>query len=303
MDTLFDRLYHKGLRKAHFWLFFLFSGIISANASPDTRICIHPFTTTQKDKSFKDLHILLEKRLQYELLPREIKPLLHREETDSNCHIMAEGDIHPGNSGSILTFRITGKREMGNESKTILLENKTPEEVVDILALKIRHYLEQSITGKLRLSSTPLDCIIYLDGAKIGRTPAELILEKGEHTLRIEGEHLAPFSQKLMIEPGNNVSVSADMKFRGYKVKPWILATTGSAIAAIAAGVFEYRLHKEYLSVRSNEQPEFDIPYNRYRTAHYIRISLMNVTALTATVSIYLGTKNHFLKLRIFGNK
>ena len=101
------------------------------------------------------------------------------------------------NGMPVVLFRLINQNDDGEETKLIPLSNRPIDEVLDLMTLKIRQFLEQNISGKVRISSVPLDCDILLNGIKIGTTPAELILEKGIYNIRLQREYLFPYQDSV----------------------------------------------------------------------------------------------------------
>ena len=83
----------------------------------------------------------------------------------------------------------------------------------------MHHFLEQNISGKVR-SSQPLDCSIYLNGIRIGETPAELTLGQGRYAIRLQRDYFLPFKDSISVTPGHETLVSPNLQFEGYRLTP-----------------------------------------------------------------------------------
>ena len=273
-------------------------------ANPDSFIGIKAFSVTIPESSdYSQFHTELFKRLQHEIIPHGIIPVLLHEADTVSCIAYAEGVIEMHNDVLTLLFRLTN-HESEEETKLIALADRSKDEILDIMALKIRQFLEQNHTGRVRISSVPLDCDILLNGIRIGTTPAELVLEKGTYSVRLEKEFLSPYIDSIIIVPGNEAALQAQMQFSGHRVKPWAAAASLFTAATIVLWIVENNLHQDYRDLtHGTSQSEFNSQYNRYRNANYIRVGLLNASVLGWTVSAYQYTRNKALKRRIFGRE
>jgi hypothetical protein len=281
-------------------IFLFFRSLVSSTPY----IGIKLFTSEIGIEDFSSLEKNLYKRLIREALPRDLKPVLLDKTPCDSCEVLVSGEFIKRNDNLIFHLNLENTIDFSQESKVIPLSKKTPDDVIEMLVITINRFLEQSISGKLRISSVPLDCDIFLNGMKIGKTPAELVLEHGNYRINLEHEYLYPFSDSIQVISGKQVNLETTMRFRGYNCKPWITGSTVLTLLSAVAWVTEYRFHKSYLSLDKNSQQDiFDRYYNRYRTANYIKIGLLNGTALGLTISGYLVSRNHSLKSKIFDEK
>jgi hypothetical protein len=273
--------------------------------SADSFIGINPFSINVSDSTaYTDLHKALFKRLQYELLPYGIKPALMDELKGQECVAIVGGRIEEISGTPVINFHLSSTMDSEDEIKRIPLTNHSIDEVLDLLALKTRYFLEQNVSGKVRISSVPLECDILLNGIKIGRTPAELVLEKGVYNVRLEREHLYTFTDTLIVAAGKETSLQAEMSYKGYRVRPWVIGSSLLTLCTAASWIIEHNLHLDYKRLpRGTPQDKFNSSYNRYRNANYLRISLLNSAILGWTVSGFQITRNKALKKRIFGRQ
>jgi len=267
----------------------------------ESYILIKPFTVNSNDSlKYEQLHLALIKRLEYEILPRDVKPV--SDETYKNYSVIVEGVIDTLDGVLVLLFRLSGNEEQGKEEKLIPLRNHSIEDLLDIMALKIRYFLEQNISGRLRISSRPLNCDVFLNGVKIGVTPAELVLEKGQYKIGINRENLYPWSDSVVIEAGREKILNPSLEFQGYKIKPFIYTSAILSVATIVSWVIEFKLHESYKDLYVGlPQTDYDWHWNRYRNANYIRIGLFNATIAGWTICGFQWTRNRTLKRKIFG--
>jgi hypothetical protein len=251
---------------------------------------------------YRDLHLHLYKRLSFEPLPCGVKPAIVENGTESNCIVMASGSIDTENQVSTLHFVLTSSLHEGEEIKNVPLKGLEIEQIVDIMVLKIRYYLEQNISGILRISSTPLGCTVLLNGISVGTTPAELTLEKGSYILKLQHDYLHTFIDTVEINSGNHVSIQPIMRFEGHRLKPWIICATVLTFGTTISWIVENSLHRSYTSLEEGlDQSVYDKAFNRYKPVNYMRIGLLNASALCWTVNGFLIVRNISLKKKIFG--
>lgn len=249
---------------------------------------------------YTSMDIQLLQRLNFELLPQGIKPIIVEDSIPEGCIAVASAFVDTVDSTFVMNFTIRGISTGKKETKRIPLANQPADMVVDILALKIRHYLEQNVSGKLRISSNPLDCDVFLNGVQIGKTPVEFILEKGTYSVKLEKEYLYPFHDSAVIIPGKEASLSATMRFKGHRLQPWIVTASILTGCAVVSQLFETRFHNDYLSLKKAKQDEFDRYFYRYQLASLMKFVFLIPAATTWTISGYIVFDNHALKKRIF---
>jgi len=284
--------------------FIVFISIItpfSASAKNNSFIGINRFSIdTSISDSYTSLDVLLFQRLNFELLPHGIKPLLIRDTLAQECTAYVNGTITALDNEHILTFTIAGVSGHEEETKKIILNKQPPDAIVDIMSIKVHHFLEQNISGKLRISSSPLDCDLLLNGIKIGKTPAELVLEQGSYHIEIQREYLFPFSDSVTIDPGHETSLAATLEFKGHSIKPWFTSAVLFTGCTILAQLLEMQLHKEYSDLKIESRDLFTKKFNEYKIANSIKIGLFIPMATTWTITGYQLLENRSLKRRIF---
>ncbi|MCX7727085.1 MAG: PEGA domain-containing protein [Chitinispirillaceae bacterium] len=293
------------VRGVYFCLIFLL--IEDLYASENLYIGIQRFTIKEEAVSYySSFDVLLFQRLNFELLPRGIKPILLTTDTiPSECIAIASGIVEMVEQEPYLLFKIrgTGINSSEEETKKIPLKDQSVDGVVDIMVLKIRHFLEQNISGKLKISSVPLDCEIFLDGIKIGKTPADLILAQGNYKISIEREFFWPYRDSLTIIPGKETSVFAELKFRGYMVKPWLVSALFFSSATIVAQILELKFRRDYLSLRKERRESFEVAFERYKTANQLKIGMLIPTSISWSIYFYGTYHNRILKRQIIEKK
>lgn len=272
-------------------------------ANINSEICINNFELKISDSiPYQNIHKALYKRLLHENLPNGFKPVLSEEKSGTSCNIEISGKIEIQDNIPTFKLHISGPTSVDIDSKNIQLKGLEIEQLLDVIILKIRYFLEHNTSGILRLSSTPLGCSILLNGITIGTTPAELTLEKGSYILKFQREHFRPFIDTVDIKSGKETSVQAAMRFEGYNQKPWLMSASFLTICTTISWIIEGSLHKKYTDIPKGS-PEWysDKPYKRYRNANYIRIGLLNASALCWTVNGFIMVRNNALKKNIFG--
>jgi hypothetical protein len=282
------------------FLILVFTGpAFSSSAKTGSYIGIKRFTLPPDiSVYYTSMDIQLFQRLNFELLPQGIKPIILEDSIPEGCIAIASASVETVDSSFVLNFKIRGISG-GEETKSIPLDNPA-DVVVDILALKIRHYLEQNVSGKLLISSTPLDCNVFLNGVQIGKTPVEFILEEGTYSVKLEKEYLYPFHDSVVINPGKELSLSASMRFEGHRLQPWAVTASIFTCCAVASQLIETRFRNDYRSLREVGQDEFDRYFYRYQLANLMKFIFLVPAATTWTISGYIVFDNHALKKRIF---
>jgi hypothetical protein len=66
--------------------------------------------------------------------------------------------------------------------------------------------------GTLKVVSTVPEAQVFIDGAAVGKVPQEKKIAAGEHPVVVRLEGFKQFEQKVRIEPGQTVTVQADLK-------------------------------------------------------------------------------------------
>ncbi len=70
-------------------------------------------------------------------------------------------------------------------------------------------------TGKIKVVSPVPEARVFLDGANVGTAPAEKEVSAGDHFVVVEKEGYAKFEQKVAVEPGQTVTVTAALRSVG----------------------------------------------------------------------------------------
>ncbi len=84
--------------------------------------------------------------------------------------------------------------------------------------------------GVLKVVSTVPEADVFIDGAAVGKVPQEKKLSAGEHPVVVRLPGYKQFEQKVRIEPGQSVTVQADLKAVG---RLRILSTPSNASVLI----------------------------------------------------------------------
>jgi hypothetical protein len=273
-------------------------------AKTDSYLGIIPFKIqTAPDNTYAKIHYELFTQLNFELLPQGIKPLLlESDSVPQECVAIITGAIDTAAENTVCRILIkTTGQESNEETKTINLRGMDMNQLVNILALKVRHFLESNVSGRVRISSMPLDCIVFLDGIKIGRTPAELTLEQGCYNVRLEGDNLYPWKDSICVTPGKEVAIQGDMKFHGFNTRPWFYSSVAATLLTAGAWFAEEQFHSDYLDLaRGTPQSTFNKYYDRYRTVNYVRIVLLNSAIMGWIITSYEHKRNRSLQKKIF---
>jgi hypothetical protein len=84
-----------------------------------------------------------------------------------------------------------------------------------ILKLDLNPEAGKGDTGTLKVVSPVPDADVYIDGAAIGKVPQEKAVARGEHFVVVKLAGFKTFEQKVRIEPGQTLTVSAELKAVG----------------------------------------------------------------------------------------
>lgn len=84
-----------------------------------------------------------------------------------------------------------------------------------ILKLDLNPEAGKGDTGTLKVVSAVPDADVYIDGAAIGKVPQEKAVSRGEHFVVVKLAGFKTFEQKVRIEPGQTLTVSADLRAVG----------------------------------------------------------------------------------------
>lgn len=281
----------------------------STDAGPDEAIAIFRFSSIPGDTQYAGLHREIENKLNDELLSTSFKINLvddtFSQATDQaglkqkDYRIIVFGEVN--NPRHSLVLKLLDAKTGEGQGKSIPLGSYSMEDLVKIIVLKIRDYIEGAFFGKINIYSVPLGCEVYLNGIKTGVTPREFFLKSGEYTLGINGERLKNFKQKITLHPGQTVDIKATLDFSGYPTAYWM---AGSLFFTVLCGVawgLEYYFHQKYLDLpRFSTQAEFEDSFGIYRTMNYTRISLLNIAAIGWGGTGFCYFTNRAIKKRIF---
>jgi hypothetical protein len=84
-----------------------------------------------------------------------------------------------------------------------------------ILKLDLNAEAGKGDTGTLKVVSAVPDADVYIDGAAIGKVPQEKAVSRGEHFVVVKLAGFKTFEQKVRVEPGQTLTVSAELKAVG----------------------------------------------------------------------------------------
>jgi hypothetical protein len=294
-------------------ILFAASGDVVAEASQC--LALRAFVNHTSLHGFSSFGDILSQKLKYDYLPEGIEPIdaAERAPDSAQCIYFVAGAIDSGYQGYFLHLELGDTLGANAETRIIPLEDKDPETLADIAIAKIRDFLEQSLLSKITVSSTPLDCRVYINGVNSGVTPAELLLSPGKYVISVRADYCAPFRDTLLLTPGRKVTVRAAMRFEGHSLRPWIIGAVATTAIAVAGGAAEYHYHGKYLEIpRTREkdgktvqtpQQEFNEAFSRYESARVVRISIMNTAALGWLIAGFHHVRNRMLKKKVFEGK
>lgn len=115
--------------------------------------------------------------------------------------VVAEGEAQVSISGLALPFGDRYLLRPGKYAVTVEATGYHPYEGfldIDRAATQRREILLQPLPGRLSLESSPAGAELFIDGSSVGPTPiADLSVEAGAHTLRLEAPRHQPLEQEL----------------------------------------------------------------------------------------------------------
>lgn len=263
-------------------------------------ICVFPGDSAE-NHGITEFPKKLQKRLQFEHLAGGVTPILINSIQCDSCIAVVCGDVKKKDSTKYFHLKLYDNSGTIVDEKVFPLSLYSVDDIVDLGVLKINNFLERKIFVKVRVSSIPLDCDLYLNGVKVGVTPAELTLENGRYRVSLEHEYCGVYRDSLLLTSGRDIDLNATLKFKGYPAKPFL---TGSVVLSLAtAGVWltEYSLHKQYKRLPPGSS-EFNNYFKRYQAANYIRIGLLNTGVLSWSFTGFLSIKNKSLKRKLFSS-
>jgi hypothetical protein len=193
---------------------------------------------------------------------------------------------------NILRFKILDMKTGIEVEKIIPLSYMEQNDIAQIIILKTKDFLDNSMLGKLSISSTPLGLNIKLDKKPSGITPKEFFLRAGKYSVEIEGKYLKPFKTNAVISPGKTVNIRKKMEFLGLPTRYWLLGAFVTTWELIVVGILEDRLDREY----RNEGTSYD----KYRAANYAKITLLSISGIAWIGTGFCYFSNKAIKKRNF---
>jgi len=85
-------------------------------------------------------------------------------------------------------------------------------------------------SGLLKVVSNAPDATVFIDGASVGKAPQEKRVSAGEHPVVVRLDGYKQFEQKVRIDPGQTITVQAELKSVG---RLRILSTPAAAVVLI----------------------------------------------------------------------
>ena len=162
-------------------------------------------------------------------------------------------DLAPGSKVEV----IVTKPGYTSVSRTISVESRRSRSLH--LDLEVR-------TGVMRISSTPPDAELYVDGKPVGRTGQSLTLPAREHAIEIRMAGFTPFRTTILPKPGLPGTLDARLltpeqaKFASY---PQAIETfQGASMRLVGPGQFEMGAPRREQGRRPNES-RHDVRLNR----------------------------------------
>ncbi|MBD3321890.1 MAG: PEGA domain-containing protein, partial [Chitinivibrionales bacterium] len=224
-------------------------------------LSIYRFVNKTGNAAFDNFHLLLRRRLEYELLfPGLVVKAWNAEYSASSSPQMQSKYVltgtfnqDTGSGENLCTFTIINNREGESSRKKFPVGSMSRNDVAETIILKTGNFLKKPILGELTIASNPPGCDVLLDGVNTGRTPKAFSLEEGEYSLKLSGEFLDPFVQSVLIEPGRTVDLNIQMNFKGYPTFYWLAASSAFTGFAVIAFVLERNYHDEYMDLDQGE--------------------------------------------------
>jgi PEGA domain len=69
--------------------------------------------------------------------------------------------------------------------------------------------------GKMKVVSPTPEAVVFIDGANVGQVPVEKDLSPGEHFVVVEKAGMGKFEQKVVIEGGQTITITAQLRASG----------------------------------------------------------------------------------------
>lgn len=273
-------------------------------------LAIFKFNSNLSDSTFQDFSTALEKELRLEMGNSGFRIIHYKIEfkdafkidsiKSENSRLALFGNFEELRNGKkIFNFKILDMKTRIKEEKSIPVNFMEYEDLSQIIILKTRNFITNSVLGNLKISSKPLGCNIFLNQKNVGITPKEFFLKSGKYNINIEKKDLYSHSYHIEMKPGKLATINSKMEFKGYNTKYWIL---GAAIATWQAALFyalERNFRDNYLSLPLNSEHYKD-NYNSYNRTKNIRFGLTSVAGISWISTLYCYFSNKTKKNKIF---
>ncbi|MBD3347244.1 MAG: PEGA domain-containing protein [Chitinivibrionales bacterium] len=273
-------------------------------------LSIFRFVNTTNDSSYDNFHILLRRRLDYELLFPGLRikawdsPYTDTATLAGHSKYVLFGTFETDSVSreNHLTFTIINNKEGESSWKKLPAGSMSIDDIAETIILKTGNFLKKPILGELTVSSNPPGCDVLLDGVNTGRTPKVFSVESGEYRIRLDGEFLDPFEQSVLIEAGKTVDLNVQMNFKGYPTFYWLAASSALTGLAVIAFVLEKNYHDDYMNLDGGlNKSDYKRAYKSYARANYIGIGFRYLSIVGWTGTGFCFFINRSLKRRIFG--
>jgi hypothetical protein len=292
--------------------------LLCAGSSPRGEFClsvlpIANYTTLKSE--FSDLHSKLLRKLEHEFMGQRIRSVVKADKDSSTCEYYISGTIDSSMQGYILILNIGDYTMSEGESKVIPIEGKNIDELLDLIVVRIRYFIEHSLLSTVSVSSNPLGCDVAVNGKKSGKTPTELLLKPGQYAINVSNRYFQPFNDSIFVTPRQRADIKAEMVFRGSNVTGWVITASVFSALTIGAAAAEYKFHKDYLNVprfcdesqaggdyERCSQEEYNAGFNRYRLAGYAAIGLAGASGITLSISGFNFFRNKSVKKSLYFN-
>ncbi len=287
---------------------------VSAAPASDGMLAILRFSNSTHDARFDQFHLVLRKRLEYEMLFPGL-PIKAWDATYEHMGALDPADtsrfrfivygafgVDSVSKETVCTFSVMN-RNLGRQStKKVVLRGIAIDELADIVVLKTTGFLRRNILARLDIGSNPAGCPVTLNGVSAGLTPQEFSLEPGRYTVEIQGDFLEPYRIQVDLSPGGHNELHPRMTFKGYPTLWWLTGAIVSTIAAGAAYGVESDLRSAYMNIPAGrEAAEYDQRFDAYRRANRVRLSLQHIAVVPWTATAFSFFVNRSLRRRIMG--
>jgi hypothetical protein len=217
-----------------------FTPLVAQENGPDTvqeTLTLFKFENLLADTAFNHFNHYLAARLEQDLRTgfvvkvsdRVFEPASRDSLFHGSLRIALYGRFEKGtDSAGLLRFKIHDVKSNTEEEKIITVNYMEKEDIAQIILLKTRSFLSRSILGTVAVTSSPLGMAVFLDGKPQGKTPREFFLKTGGYALEISGEHFEPYREDFAVVPGRSLNLGADMEFKGWPTKYWLLGAAAT---------------------------------------------------------------------------